>query len=143
MSQEDRRKIVVALKEETISEGEDIIRQGDVADKFYIIKKGKAAVILNGEKVNELAEGEFFGEQGFVNKNVSKRKASIRAIGGSVVLFALSRDEFYKIFDEKQMRRLFPKRQAISGASSNMMKKQVTISKPSNAVTTKTMDDKK
>ncbi|GAB5360962.1 hypothetical protein AAMO2058_000673500 [Amorphochlora amoebiformis] len=39
MSQEDRRKIVVALKEETISEGEDIIRQGDVADKFYIIKK--------------------------------------------------------------------------------------------------------
>ncbi|GAB5360961.1 hypothetical protein AAMO2058_000673400 [Amorphochlora amoebiformis] len=66
-----------------------------------------------------------------------------KRLSGQLGLFALSRDEFYKIFDEKQMRRLFPKRQAISGASSNMMKKQVTISKPSNAVTTKTMDDKK
>ena len=62
--------------------GEDIIQQGDVPDKFYIITRGKAAVVLQPPDgldavIDYLGPGDFFGEVGLLNQ--SRRMATVRA----------------------------------------------------------------
>jgi len=144
MSEGDRRKIVEALQEESFKTGDFIIQQGDIADKFYLIKEGKAKVLVDGEVVGEVQDGEYFGEQGFVNSKGSRRNASIKAEGGPVLVYSLSREGFHKIFDKEQIHRLFPKRgprQAISGITGNATQ-QKKISKPADAQTEKTDEDK-
>lgn len=118
------------------SDGKYIIRQGDIANKFYILKEGTCKVLVDNKEVNEIAGGEFFGEQGFIAGN-SKRKASIVA-NGRVVAYSLSREQFKKIFDEREIRKLFPKRQAISAA----VGQQKVFSKPADADTKKTDADR-
>jgi len=62
--------------------GVDIIQQGDVPDKFYIITRGKVAVLLQPPDgldavIDHLGPGDFFGEVGLLNK--SRRMATVRA----------------------------------------------------------------
>lgn len=62
--------------------GADIIHQGDVPDKFYIITRGKVAVVLQPPDgldavINYLGPGEFFGEVGLLHQ--SRRTATVRA----------------------------------------------------------------
>ena len=37
--------------------------QGDIGDRFYIIKDGEAVVLADGKEVNRLFRADFFGEQ--------------------------------------------------------------------------------
>ncbi|GAB5358675.1 hypothetical protein AAMO2058_000478700 [Amorphochlora amoebiformis] len=140
MEENDRKKITTVLEEQTFQHGDRIIRQGDDADRFYIMKEGKASVIVGDQVVGGLAKGEFFGEQGFLEKK-SKRKRNASIIAdGNVTVFSLKRDAFYKVFDEKQIRKLFPKRQAVSGISGGRITgrgSQQMIAKPLNAITAK------
>ena len=60
----------------------DIIRQGDVPDKFYIITSGTVAVILQPPDgldvvIDHLGPGDFFGEVGLLRQ--SRRMATVRA----------------------------------------------------------------
>ncbi|MAT98492.1 MAG: hypothetical protein CL608_15210 [Anaerolineaceae bacterium] len=62
--------------------GADIIQQGDVPDKFYIITRGKVAIVLQppdglDEVIDYLGPGDFFGEVGLLNQ--SRRMATVRA----------------------------------------------------------------
>lgn len=41
----------------------DVVVQGDVGDRFYIIKEGEAVVFVDGKEVNRLFRADFFGEQ--------------------------------------------------------------------------------
>lgn len=40
-----------------------VIHEGDLGDKFYIIKAGEAMVLQGGREVNRLFAAEFFGER--------------------------------------------------------------------------------
>jgi hypothetical protein len=77
------------------NEGEFILRQGDPADKFYIISRGEVEVIQSTggapTVVNRLAQGQFFGEVGLLTG--APRNASVRAVT-RVELLALDRDTF-------------------------------------------------
>jgi NADH dehydrogenase len=59
--------------------GEFIYRQGDPANKFYVIEKGEAAMLLDGwpEPVLLLSPGDHFGEGAILRSGV--RRASVRA----------------------------------------------------------------
>jgi len=62
--------------------GADIIQQGDVPDKFYIITRGKVTVLLQPPDgldavIGYLGPGDFFGEVGLLNR--SRRMATVRA----------------------------------------------------------------
>lgn len=62
--------------------GADIIQQGDVPDKFYIITRGKVAVLLQPPDgldavIDYLGPGDFFGEVGLLHQ--SRRMATVRA----------------------------------------------------------------
>jgi len=65
-------------------DGEDIVREGEMDDRFYIIVVGKAAVEANGNSLGVLENGACFGETSYVRG--AKRTASIRADGPVTIL---------------------------------------------------------
>jgi NADH dehydrogenase len=75
--------------------GQDIIRQGDLADAFYVIVRGEAQVVREEDgRENVLARlgaGDSFGELGLLRNQ--RRSATIRALGPVDVL-ALGRNDF-------------------------------------------------
>jgi len=65
-------------------DGEDIVREGEMDDRFYIIVSGKAEVETNGQKLGVLDNGSCFGETSYVRG--AKRTASIKASGPVTIL---------------------------------------------------------
>ena len=47
--------------------GFTIITQGDLGDKFYIVKEGEATVIQDDKEVNRLLKADFFGEHALLS----------------------------------------------------------------------------
>jgi len=65
-------------------DGEDIVREGEMDDRFYIIVSGTAEVEANGKKLGSLENGSCFGETSYVRG--AKRTASIKAKGPVTIL---------------------------------------------------------
>ena len=42
--------------------GEGVFRQGDSGDRFYIVENGEVVVAIDGQPVNRLGRGGYFGE---------------------------------------------------------------------------------
>ena len=70
------------------SDGEAIIRQGEVGNEMYVVQSGKVEVLLesgkNQERVSVLKSREFFGEMALFDKET--RSATVRALGEARVL---------------------------------------------------------
>lgn len=86
------------LTELRFKEGEYIVRQGDLGDSFYVIKKGRAKVTIDSEdgeekEVMRLAEYEYFGERALINK--APRAANVVATEDVVCLMIRK-----ELFDE-------------------------------------------
>ena len=79
------------LAEVSFADGQPIIREGEVGDRFYILASGRTRVTSRGKARAELGPGDSFGEIALV-RNVP-RTASVVAIG-QVEAFALDRDSF-------------------------------------------------
>lgn len=90
--------------------GEVIVQQGDIGEEFFVIGKGLVDVEVDGELVNTLSEGAFFGEVSLVRGQ--PRNATVRAKTESAC-FVLSKDEFEKVmkssstFEEELRKALF------------------------------------
>ncbi|MCH7853070.1 MAG: protein kinase [Proteobacteria bacterium] len=65
-------------------DGEDIVREGEIDDRFYIIVSGQADVEANGKSLGALEAGACFGETSYVRG--AKRTASIGAKGAVTIL---------------------------------------------------------
>jgi serine/threonine protein kinase len=65
-------------------DGDDIVKEGEIDDRFYIIVSGKVTVAANGNVVGGLSNGQCFGETSYVRG--AKRQASIRADGAVTIL---------------------------------------------------------
>jgi len=63
---------------------DDIVREGEMDDRFYIIVSGQATVEANGRQLGVLSNGDCFGETSYVRG--AKRTASIRAKGPVTIL---------------------------------------------------------
>jgi len=64
--------------------GEEIVKEGEMDDRFYILVSGTCSVERNGKAVGLLSTGECFGETSYVQG--AKRTATIRAAEGVTVL---------------------------------------------------------
>ena len=77
------------------SAGETIVRQGEIASRFYIITSGEVEVVeqVNGEErqLRRMGPGRHFGELALLQHG--KRSASVRALTDTTVL-ALARQDF-------------------------------------------------
>ncbi|KAI7867567.1 camp-dependent protein kinase regulatory subunit [Spinellus fusiger] len=80
----ERHKIADALESVYFEDGEQVMKQGDVGDQFYIIESGEAAFYKTDEQhitrqVNLFGRGSYFGELALLND--SPRAASVVAQG--------------------------------------------------------------
>jgi serine/threonine protein kinase len=66
------------------ADGEEIVKEGDMDDRFYILVSGECTVERNGRRVGSLGTGDCFGEASYVPG--AKRAATIRAAGNVTVL---------------------------------------------------------
>jgi len=89
--------------------GEMILRQGELADRFYIITKGTVEVFLkhpSGQEivVRRLDEGQYFGEIGLLS--AGRRTANVRAAPGEPIeAVTLDRADFERLISESQATR--------------------------------------
>ncbi len=82
-------------------DGEDIVREGEMDDRFYIIVSGQAGVESNGKQLGVLEDGSCFGETSYVRG--AKRTASIKA-NGSVTILRVSSTLMEQVSSACQLR---------------------------------------
>lgn len=94
------------LQQATFAAGEIIIRQGDTADRFYIIVNGRVEIWYKSADKHDYhvafcEAGEYFGETGLM-KN-APRNSTVRATEeGDVDVLALDRDAFCDLVGHSQ-----------------------------------------
>jgi MFS family permease len=80
-----------ALEPMLIGAGTEVIRQGDVGDRYYVIERGRLSVSQGGQVLRELQRGDAFGEIALMR--AVPRTATVTALT-DVELQALDRDAF-------------------------------------------------
>lgn len=63
---QERAKIADVLESKTYTEGEDVIKEGEAGEEFYLIESGSAVAIKTGPDgkesvVKQYAKGDYFG----------------------------------------------------------------------------------
>ena len=82
-------------------DGQDIIKQGDVGETFYLLLDGQVDILVKGEHgsetlVNQLSPGHYFGEMALMGNK--RRNATVRVSKGhSAKLLELSAQEFEQL----------------------------------------------
>ena len=86
------------MESKTYTEGRFIFREFESGDLAFIIKSGTVEIIKNVDEENvvlaTLGQGQLFGELALIDN--SERMASARAVGGSVEVYVISREQFSK-----------------------------------------------
>ena len=88
------------------SEGQTIIKQGDVGDTFYLLLEGKVNILVKNENgdevlVNHLSRGSYFGEMALMGNK--RRNATVRVSqGSSAKLIELGVREFDQLEDASE-----------------------------------------
>jgi CRP-like cAMP-binding protein len=77
--------------------GKVLIRQGDTGDDLMIIASGQVGVERNGERINQLAAGDFFGEIALIQRG--PRTATCTAEAPTRLLVVNHRD-FHSLMEE-------------------------------------------
>ncbi|KAI9354211.1 camp-dependent protein kinase regulatory subunit [Pilaira anomala] len=80
----EQHKIADALESVYFEDGQEVVKQGDIGDQFYIIESGEAIVLKTNadgvqQQVNQLERGSYFGELALLND--SPRAATVVAHG--------------------------------------------------------------
>ena len=68
-------RLAALATEESYSVGTRLMRQGDFSTELYVIQEGSAAVVRDGETVDQVGPGDVIGEIGVLEK--TKRNADI------------------------------------------------------------------
>jgi CRP-like cAMP-binding protein len=79
------------LEHSPVAAGQDVFRQGEVGDSFYVIEDGEADVIGDGHFVRTMGPGDGFGEIALIRG--TPRTATVRA-RTPLMLYELERRHF-------------------------------------------------
>ena len=75
----------------TFAPGDELIREGEPGDRYYLLERGRVAVSQTGQQVREQGPGDSFGEIALLRD--VPRTATVRALE-PVETLTLSRDDF-------------------------------------------------
>lgn len=103
LDESQKKEIFDAMAEVRVTAGEDIIKQGDQGDYFYVLDSGEFDVYVNGVNDNNpvlrYKQGGSFGELALMYN--TPRAATVRAVTDSVV-WAVDRATFRHIILESR-----------------------------------------
>jgi CRP-like cAMP-binding protein len=77
LDDEALRTVAKVAQEVSVSEGAELVREGDYSYELTIIDEGQAEVVHDGQVVATLGPGDVFGESGVLSKGM--RNADVRA----------------------------------------------------------------
>jgi CRP-like cAMP-binding protein len=84
-------QLATAVEADRFAGGVDVVRQGEPGDTFYVVKAGRAEVLIDGYRVGDIVQGGSFGERALL-RNVP-RTATVRSTE-PIELLTLSRQAF-------------------------------------------------
>jgi len=91
-------QIVMALTPKMASEGQVILKKGDLGREMYVLVRGQVEILgSNGETIQTLKDGDFFGEMGLLLS--TPRTATVRA-RTACDLFVLEQGDFRRILSD-------------------------------------------
>lgn len=94
---EGARDAIAALAQETqFEDGDDVTREGDKGDAFYVIVDGRLEVSRNGMTLRELGPGDFLGEISLIDGR--PRTATVTATA-HVKALVIRRPEFLELME--------------------------------------------
>ncbi len=102
LKKEELSRVMEKIHARWLAKGEPICKEGEPGDSIFIISHGSVAVsrqqLQKGKVVlNELKEGDFFGEFGFFSN--SRRQATVETLMDTEVL-EITKDSLQKIIQE-------------------------------------------
>jgi CRP-like cAMP-binding protein len=77
LSKRELEQIASIADEIDLREGKELTTQGKPAREFFVLLEGSANVTQNGKRINQLGDGDFFGEIALVSR--SPRTATVTA----------------------------------------------------------------
>lgn len=77
LDNEALRTVSKVAHELSVSEGNELVREGDYSYELTVIDEGQADVLVDGQVVATLGPGDVFGEAGVLSKGL--RNATVRA----------------------------------------------------------------
>ena len=116
LSENILKPIASKLKKKIYSEGEKIVKEGEIGDLFYLIVKGRVKITKNGIFIRELENGNCFGENSLFELN-AKRTATVIAIEKRVVCYVLSKNEFDFLLTDNNIKNYLLKQYALQDTS--------------------------
>jgi len=87
-SQSEIFEVLRASQWRTYSAGDEIVKEGEMDDRFYVLVAGAVSVERNGRSVGQLDTGDCFGETSYVTG--AKRLATIRAASDVTLMMVSS-----------------------------------------------------
>ena len=110
--------LLARMTEKTFSIGEDIIVQGEKGDYYYIVKRGRVAVLQkkkgeqSAKQVAVLVEGDGFGEEALIRDD--PRNATCRALEETIV-YALDKVDFSQVLKASFLDNIFTEEISLDG----------------------------
>mgnify|MGYP005988809255 CR=1 FL=1 len=94
------QKLLVRFNEQDVSIGQQIVKEGDSGEEFYVIKEGRAIVTQgDGKKEKTVAAiqtGDCFGEDALISESVRNATVTMASNGALMVLGKQDFDELLK-----------------------------------------------
>ena len=67
LSRKQRKLLAMRVDEVDVPPGKVLCCKGKTADEFFVIEKGTAKVVRDGQYLDALGPGDFFGEMGLLD----------------------------------------------------------------------------
>lgn len=92
-------RVILEIQERAVPKGDTLIKEGDAADEFFILRSGSAAVWKNygapsQKQIAKLSAGDYFGEIALFEETA--RSATVTALDDSTVL-VMPKPSFFHI----------------------------------------------
>jgi cAMP-dependent protein kinase regulator len=90
----ERSQVADALKAETFSDGDAIVKEGEDGNKFYVLEAGNAVATKGGDEVKSYTPGDYFGELALLK---NQPRAATVTCKGNVKVLVLDRPSFKRL----------------------------------------------